>query len=114
MKESRAKQVKTNTGPRGRTAKTIESRENQMIALAMNRAEERLRDGTASAQEIVHFLKLGSTKERLEKDLLRKQNEYLTAKIEAIQSSKNSEEMYAEAIKALQTYGGTKDDSTIF
>lgn len=87
-----------------------ESRENQLISLAVNLAEEKLRDGTASNQLIVHYLKLGSTKERLEKEKLEKENELLKAKTEALESAKKSEELYAEAIKAITRYNGEYEE----
>ena len=77
-----------------------------MIALAVDCAEQQLRDGTASSQVIVHYLKLGSSKERLEKEKLEKENGLLTAKIEAMQSAKASEELYAKAIEAMRRYSG--------
>lgn len=96
--------------PRSLPALDPESRENQLISLAVNLAEEKLRDGTASNQLIVHYLKLGSTKERLEKEKLEKENELLKAKTEALESAKRSEELYAEAIKAITRYSGHYDD----
>ena len=87
-------------------ATTPEDRENQMIALAIRRAEEQLRDGTASSQVITHFLKLGSTKERLEKEILEKQKDLIAAKTEALQSAKRIEEMYADALRAMGEYRG--------
>ena len=89
-----------------RPALTPEVRENQLISLAMDRAEEQLRDGTASSQVITHFLKLGTTKTELELEKLKRENELLTAKTESLQSSKRMEELYAEAIKAMATYAG--------
>lgn len=89
-----------------RPATTPEGRENQMIALAVDLAEQQLRDGTASAQVITHYLKLGSTKERLEKDILRQQKELMIAKTEALQSQKNMDELYSKAIEAMRTYSG--------
>ena len=86
------------------------ARENQMICLAENLAEKKLRDGTASNQLIVHYLKLGSTKERLEKEKLEQENELLKAKTEALESAKRSEELYAEAIKAITRYSGHYDE----
>lgn len=86
-----------------------EDRENQMIALAVNLAEEQLRNGTASSQVITHYLKLGSTKERLEKDILEKQKDLITAKTEAINSSKRVEELYVNALKAMRAYSGLED-----
>ncbi|MBO7449819.1 MAG: hypothetical protein J6U54_05570 [Clostridiales bacterium] len=95
---------------RSRPALTPEGRENQMIALAVDLAEQQLRDGTASSQVITHYLKLGSTKERLEMEKLKKENDLLIVKKEAIESTKRMEELYSEAINALKTYNGTSND----
>lgn len=93
-----------------RSATTPEARENQMIALAINLAEKQLREGTASSQVITHYLKLGSTKERLEKELMVKQKDFVEAKTESIRTAKESEEnlakMYSEVIEAMQLYSG--------
>jgi len=91
-------------------AKTPEARENQMVALAVDLAEKQLSDGTASSQVITHFLKLGSTKERLEKEILEKQKELITAKTDAIQSGKKVEELYKNALDAMRTYSGRGDN----
>ena len=69
-------------------ATTIEGRENQLISLAIDRAEQQIRDGTASSQVLVHYLKLGSTRERMEKQLMEQKLELDAAKTEAIQSAK--------------------------
>lgn len=96
-----------------RRALTPEARENQLIHLATDLAEQQLRDGTASSQVITHYLKLGSSKDRLEKEILMENKKLLTAKTEAIQSAKRVEELYANAISAMRKYsgnGGTDDD----
>lgn len=85
-------------------ATTVEGRENQMISLAVDLAEKQLRNGTASSQVISHYLKLGSTKERLEKEILEKQKELITAKTESIQSGKKLEELFSEAVDAMRSY----------
>ena len=87
-------------------AMTLEARENQMIALAVDLAEKQLLEGTASSQVISHYLKLGSTKERVEKEILMEQKKLITAKTEAIQSAKRVEELYKEALSAMRSYGG--------
>lgn len=92
-----------------RPALTPEARENQMISLAMDCAEEQLRDGTASSQLITHFLKLATEKERIEREILKKQKDLITAKTEALQSSKKVEELYANAIAAMRNYSGQGD-----
>lgn len=92
-----------------RPALTPESRENQLIYLATELAEQQLRDGTASSQVITHYLKLGSTKEKIEKEILEKQKDLLVAKTEALQSAKKIEELYTEAITAMKRYNGSED-----
>ena len=89
-----------------RPALTPEARENQMIFLATELAEQQLRDGTASSQVITHFLKLGSSKEKLEHEILKEQKKLITAKTESLESSKRIEELYANAITAMREYGG--------
>lgn len=89
-----------------RPARSPEARENQMISLAIDLAEKQLMEGTASSQVITHFLKLGSTKEKIEKEILEKQKELIAAKTESLQSAKRMEEMYAEAMAAIRDYRG--------
>lgn len=91
---------------RGRPALDPEAREDQLIALAYNLVEERIRNGTATSQETTHFLKMGSSKSRLENEKLKKENELLKAKTEAIQSGAHIEELYENAINAMKLYGG--------
>ena len=93
-----------------RPALTPEARENQLIYLATNLAEQQLRDGTASSQVITHYLKLGSSKEKLEQEILMENKKLLTAKTEALQSAKRVEELYAEAISAMRKYSGHGND----
>lgn len=81
-----------------------------MIALAIDLAEKQLREGTASSQVITHFLKLGSSKERLEKEILEQQRKLMAAKTDAIQSAKRIEELYAGAMKAMQRYSGNAQE----
>lgn len=89
---------------------TPEARENYMISLAMDRAEEQLRDGTASAQVIVHYLRLGTRKDRIEQEQEELKNELLKAKTDAIKAAENTERLYAEAMKAFRYYGGEGED----
>lgn len=92
-----------------RPAMTPEARENQMIALAVDLAEKQLLEGTASSQVITHFLKLGTTKEKIEREILEKQKELIVAKTENLQSAKRVEELYTNALKAMQTYSGNNE-----
>ena len=81
-----------------RPALTPEARENQLVSLAVDLAEKQLREGTASSQVITHYLKLGSTKERIEKEILEKQKELIEAKTQNLKSIENSEKLYADAL----------------
>lgn len=94
---------------RARTPISPENRENQLIALAMDRAEQQLRDGTASSQVITHFLKLGTAKAELEKEKLKKENAVLEAKAKAYEAGEERKELYENAIKAMIEYGGRGD-----
>ena len=92
-----------------RPATTPEARENQLIALAVDLAEKQLLEGTASSQVITHYLKLGTQKEKIEREILEKQKELITAKTEALQATKRIEELYSNAIAAMKTYSGQND-----
>lgn len=96
---------------KSRPALTPEQRESQLISLAMDRAEQQLRDGTASSQVITHFLKLGTVKNEIELEKLKRENELLAAKTSAIESAENMDKLYAEAISAMQKYRGEKTEN---
>lgn len=85
---------------------TVEGQENRMISLAMDLAEKQMEEGTASAQVISHWLKLGSTRESLEQERLRQENELLKGKVEQLKSAKRVEELYESALNAMRTYAG--------
>lgn len=103
---AKSKATSPNPGKRVRPALTPESRENQLISLAVDLVEQRLIDGTASSQETTHFLKLGSTKNQLEMEKIRLENELTKAKTEAVESAKNVEALYKEALDAMKNYAG--------
>ena len=92
-----------------RPAITIEGRENQLVAMAMDCAEEQLQNRTASSQVIAHFLKLGTVKAQLELEKLKQENLLLEAKRESIQSAQRSEELYSNALNAMRRYSGQGD-----
>lgn len=92
-----------------RPALTPEAQESQAKSLAYDLAIEQMQNGTASSQIIVHFLKLATERERLERVKLEKENELLIAKAKALESSERSEELYEQAIKAMRKYSGQGD-----
>ncbi len=101
-----------------RPANTPEGRENQLISLAADMAEKQLIAGTAPAQVVTHFLKLGSTRERVEQERLQNENLLLSAKIEQMASAKRIEELYETALNAMRSYSGQEvevydDDETL-
>ncbi len=109
-----AKKKSGSENPRGRPATNPKDREDELINLAVGLAEKQLRDGTASTQVIVHYLKLGSTRGMLEHEMLENKTKMIKAQTESIESSKRVEELYKNALDAMQIYGGiasVDDDS---
>ena len=107
-----AKSKKTNpvsNTKKNRIATSPEARENQLIALAVDLAEQQLRDGTASSQ-VSHFLKMASTKEKIEREILEKQKDLIAAKTENLHSAQRIEELYENAMNALKGYKGQDDN----
>lgn len=100
-------------------ARSMEAREGQLTALAYDLVERRLREGTATSQETVHFLRMGSSREKEELQILKKKCELMENQIEALKSAKRVEEMYADAISAVTSYRssvpmtGASDDQII-
>lgn len=88
-------------------ATTLEGRNDQLIALAFNLAERRLSEGTASAQEVVHFLKAGSANARLEQEKLRNENLVLETRVKEMEARRNSDDVYSKALAAFRGYSGT-------
>lgn len=95
-----------NEQPRRSPARTPKERENELISLATDLAEQQLREGTATSQVITHYLKLGSTREILEQDKLEQEIELLGMKREVMESAKRVEELYGEALDAMRSYAG--------
>jgi hypothetical protein len=92
--------------PRRRPATTEEGRENQLVSLAIDLAEKQMIEGTASSQVITHYLKLGSTREKLEQQRLAHENQLLISKAEQLASAQRVEELYTSALEAMRTYSG--------
>ena len=90
---------------------TPEAREIQLSNLAYDLVEKRILDGSASAQETMHFLKVGSSRERIEKEKLHHENELLKVRTEAVASAKRFEELAEAAIRAMTSYTGQEDPS---
>lgn len=89
-----------------RPATTEQGREDQLISLATDLAERQMLEGTASAQVITHFLKLGTSREKLEQERLQRENLLLSAKAEQIASGRRIEELYETALDAMRQYSG--------
>lgn len=91
---------------RRKPATSPEQREGQLISKASDLAEEQIESGTASSQVITHFLKLGSSRERLEQERIRHENELMEVKKEAMAGQKRVEELYMSALDAMRSYSG--------
>ena len=106
----RTKAVSSSSSSRQmRPALSPEARENQLISLAVDLAEQQLRDGTASSQIIAHYLKQSTAKTQLELERLRYENEMIQAKTENLKAIKNQEELLEKALKAFRGYSGQGD-----
>lgn len=103
--EPRATRITRRQAP----GRTIESREHQIARLAYDLVEEKIRKKTASSQELIYFLKMGSTKDRIEKMKLEHETNLLKAKTDALESQKKIEELYANAIRSMRLYQGVED-----
>lgn len=87
-------------------ARTFEAEEDRLINLAQSLAEKQMREGTASSQVQVHYLRLGSSREKLEQRRLRGLIDLEKIKAETIASEKRMEEIAEKAINALKSYQG--------
>jgi len=107
MGRVRVKQSQDSSLPKTIPAVSPEQRENELVLLAMDCAEKQMREGTASSQVITHFLKLGSIKGKIEREILEREKELVTAKTESIKSAKKTEEFYSKVIEAFGSYGSS-------
>ena len=94
-------------------ATTPEAQERRMIGLAIDLAERQLEEGTASVQVQIHYLKLASEREKLERQKLENENELLRMKTESLASNARSEEMYEQALEAMKKYSGSQPQKKI-
>lgn len=101
-----------NSNPDRRPALTPEARENAIISAAYDLAEQQIKDGTVSAQVLSHFLKLGSEKERLERELLAGRTRLANAKVDSIDREKDQAEAYERAMNAMKIYNGEPVEDT--
>lgn len=111
VKSEMAKAKSDTKRTRGRPASTPEQRENELISLAIDLAEQQLRDGTATPSVIVHYLKLGSSRGQLENQMLEKKTELVSAQADSVKSTARTEEMYEKAIEAMRIYSGHGRDN---
>ena len=97
--------------PRRRSpAKTPEERESMLISMAMDRAEQQIREGSASSQLLTHFAKLGSSREKLEQERLRSENLVLRKKLETMEAAVDLRDLMREALDSFKGYSGEDDD----
>lgn len=85
-------------------AKTPEAREAQLVNMAYEFAEEQFRTGEASSQVTTHFLKLGSERERLEREKIRHETVLLEAKVKQIESQAELKVLFEDAMARLTGY----------
>lgn len=102
-------EVKQLRRPR-RTAQTAEERENYLINLALDRVEERMLNGTATAQEYIQFLRMATAKSRAETEKVQLERDLVKAKTEAIRQQQRTDQMFSDAIKAFKKYSGATNE----
>lgn len=85
-------------------ATTPEGREQQLVSLAVDLAEKQLREGTASPSIINHYLKIASSRETLEREILEKQAKLIAAKASNLNKDREAEELAKAAIEAMKNY----------
>lgn len=100
-------------GHRAAPADTPHDRELQMANYADELAEKQLREGTASAQVITHYLKATTERERLEREKIRLEALRLEAQIVQIESQATSGELMSRVMEALQRYTGNDEDDDL-
>ena len=98
------------SGTLGRKAISDEARLNQLGALAFDLVEERLRDKTASASEVVQILKMTSPKEQQELDKLKADTKLSEAKVSAIETNERYEQELRDAMEAWRGYAGKDNE----
>ena len=103
---AKPRNTKENAKPSRPPATTPEGRESQLVAAAVDLAAKQIADGTASSQVITHYLKLGSPREKLEREKIALENRVLAANEEQLASQKRVEELYASALTAMKSYSG--------
>ncbi len=95
---------------RRRRAQTPEERENRLIALAMDRVEERMENRTATAQEYIQFIRMASSKARAEAAKVELELELVKAKTENLRAQRESDEKFSKAIEAFKRYSGASSE----
>lgn len=87
------------------TAKAVEE---EMISLAIEQARTQLKNGTAPASTVNFYLKMASSRERIERELIDNQVSLLQAKVDNIKNNEGEAQAYREAIDAIKSYGYNK------
>lgn len=93
-------------------ARTPEAREAQLSAMAYDLAEKQIREGTASSQVVVHFLKVGSTREKVELQKQKQETLLVEAKVKDLANVEEMKKLYVEAMDAMRGYAGQATDDT--
>lgn len=93
-----------------RPSLTPEADENQLISLAIDAAKKMLLDGNAPTSVVLHYLKLATSRERLEREIMETKRELMEAQKKSLESQAKIESLYTEALKAMQRYSGNSEE----
>lgn len=85
----------------------------ELADAAYDLVEDQIHSGTASSQTLTHFLKVGSSRERLEQERMRHEIELMQVKKDAIEGQKRIEEMFVSALDAMRGYGGALNQASV-
>ena len=100
------------TSDRLRPGLSPEADENQLISLSIDAAKKMLLEGKAPTSIVLHYLKLATSRERLEREIMEKEMELKDAKIQALESQAKVEQLYADAMRAMQRYSGYGEEDS--
>lgn len=101
----------TSPSSRGRApARTPEQRNNQLIAMSFDAAEEMIRSGKATSQLLTHFLKQGTARDELEKTKLELEGQLLRARTDSLEAGEDIRALYEKAIEVMTEYKGGHSD----
>lgn len=82
-------------------------RERENMFLATELAAKQLRDGTAKAQVVTHYLRMSSPREDIERRMMEAKIALLEGQLAACQNDMATQALIIEALESLREYRGS-------